>query len=327
MASLKSSRRTLVAILSVLILVLLSAVPALADHSEDSGRGRGHEKDGCEQDKHDGREYDDYGDDGDDENEGDEEGESEGDDGEDGHEGEGDGKEARCDGSEEDPDPSPSPSPSESPDPQGTDDSEDTDDTDDGSGDDTGGDGDDADEEDGAEEDSAADANDEGDQGGAASSTRTGSGGGGTTTSSSDGGADGADSTTRAATTTRTATTSSLTATSDTATTSTPRPATGPLICPDGTDFAGFLTGSLADCDSDAMSGGWSGTFLAAQGVKVCKSGPFKGMPVLDESECDYVLGKRLMPLTGAGGVLPLIGLAVLLIMMGSTTLKVRPKT
>ncbi|HEV3473672.1 MAG TPA: hypothetical protein VG408_10830, partial [Actinomycetota bacterium] len=60
MASAMNRHRPLVAILSILILALFMAPAALADHSEDSERGRGH-NDECARDKddHDGRDYDD----------------------------------------------------------------------------------------------------------------------------------------------------------------------------------------------------------------------------------------------------------------------------
>lgn len=313
MASLKTRHHMLVAIMSVLILVVFMAVPAFADHSDDSDRGRGHDDRGCGRDKddHDGRDYDDYGNHGDDESDDEDDG-TDGDDGDDTDEGDDDAKAdeengRRCDKSDDKDEPEPSPSPSAEPA-----DDDDADEGDDGSG----------------STDDSAEGSDAGRTGGDAGSNDGAEGG--TTDRTGDGSGTSTKSATTSADIDATRTTERVAATSPAGTNESASRPSGPLTCPAGTDFAWFLTGSLADCDVPGMGGGWSGTFLAAQGTKVCPSGPYKGMPTLDLSECqiDKVRARILrLPLTGAGGLLPMVMIALVLMMMGAAALRLNPRT
>jgi type II secretory pathway pseudopilin PulG len=111
------------------------------------------------------------------------------------------------------------------------------------------------------------------------------------------------------------------------------------VLCPAGTDNAGFPMTDLRDCNNDEVLG---------EVLKVCPSGPFAGMPMLNESDCqvpDRVLPKvihrdtnpvasvggkvvgavgAVLPFTGAGDLYFLIALAGLLIAAGAVSLKLR---
>jgi hypothetical protein len=113
-----------------------------------------------------------------------------------------------------------------------------------------------------------------------------------------------------------------------TAGTTTDTDAAGTELCPAGTDHAGELMASLADCDdADVLSGA-----VIDKSALVCPSGPYEGMPFTKATDCgagrDVVLANRILERVQGGalaatGVSPgaFAGLAVALILAGVVAL------
>jgi len=116
-------------------------------------------------------------------------------------------------------------------------------------------------------------------------------------------------------------------------------------VCPAGTDMAGLPVDSVESCNDDDVLGNV---------LKRCPSGPFAGMPYMNEKDCDLVGGREdevlpkvirgnsgpsgvqgavdtavgavgaVLPFTGAGDLYFAIALGMLLIAAGSIAMRLR---
>ena len=122
----------------------------------------------------------------------------------------------------------------------------------------------------------------------------------------------------------------------------------GSVLCPAGTDNAGKPMDSVESCNEDDVEG----RVDESNPIKVCPSGPYEGMPFMDEEDCevasdgDRVSPNRIvraavagtvdaarraaralgaaLPFTGTGDLVVIAGLAVLLIAGGTMALRTR---